>query len=196
LLDGTRGTVLVVTPVLVVGAAHGADLIRLWVGESYVQASLPVLQVFLAVMFLAVLESTSSRVLLGIGQVRFDAGVSFASGVANLVLSLILVGPYGLVGVAWGTLIPTLLLNVFVSIPYTCRVTGTATLRFYAGVLLPAAAVVVGSLLFMALTHRLIGHPIGTLVADSLFGAGLGAVVLFRSVDVRRALALGANRPA
>jgi O-antigen/teichoic acid export membrane protein len=60
-------------------------------------------------------------VLYGIDRVRWFARASIAQAVANLALSLILVRPLGIEGVALGTCIPSLLHSLAVAW-YVCRV--------------------------------------------------------------------------
>jgi O-antigen/teichoic acid export membrane protein len=49
----------------------------------------------------------------------------------NLALSIILIGPYGLAGVALGTLIPSLIVNLGFIPRYLARTTGTSATLFY-----------------------------------------------------------------
>jgi O-antigen/teichoic acid export membrane protein len=106
LLNGTRATMAMITPGLLMAAVYGKDIIGWWVGGEFVDAAWPVLIVFLGSVFTSVFDSTSARILLGTGRVRFDAKISAAMALCNITLSLILVRPFGIVGVAIGTLIP------------------------------------------------------------------------------------------
>ncbi len=154
-LEGSKISVLMITPGIVIGACYGADIIGWWVGEQFIEPSLPILQIFLGVVFLAVFESTSSRILLGTGNVRFDAMVSGCAAVLNVILSVILVKKYGVIGVALGTLLPTILTNLIVSVSYTCKITGTSIYKFYFSVLTPVVIIAISSLVFMSLTRPL-----------------------------------------
>jgi Na+-driven multidrug efflux pump len=49
--------------------------------------------------------------------------VSLAEGIANVALSVVLVRKYGMVGVAWGTVIPNLVTTFVLSV-YTLRILG------------------------------------------------------------------------
>jgi O-antigen/teichoic acid export membrane protein len=193
LLTGTRATVLMITPGLVILGAHGAQIIGWWVGPEYVEHSLPVLLIFLGVVLMAVFDSTAARILLGTGQVRFDAKVSLGMAALNLVLSLSLVRPLGVVGVALGTLIPSTLGNFFVSVPYTCRLTGTRIVPFYLRVFLPVIGIAGIGLLFIRLTQSLLPRGILTVVIDSLFVLAVAGIVFLKVVrDAARAGAASA----
>jgi O-antigen/teichoic acid export membrane protein len=153
-----------------------------------VKHSLPVLLIFLGVVLMSVFDSTAARILLGTGQVRFDAKVSLSMAALNLVLSLSLVGKLGIVGVALGTLIPSTLGNFFVSVPYTCRITGTRIVPFYLRVFLPVLGIAGVGLLFISLTERLLPHGILTVALDSLFVLAVTGVVFLKVVrDAARA---------
>jgi len=70
---------------------------------------------------LTLLRSSSSRFMLMCEQHRYLAGISVFEALANLILSIILVSLVGLVGVAWGTLIPNVLISLFIFFPFMCR---------------------------------------------------------------------------
>jgi len=182
LLAGTRATVLMITPGVVILAGYGADVIGWWVGREYVRESLPVLHIFLAVVVLAVFDSTAARILLGTGKVRFDAKVSLAVAALNLILSLVLVRKYGIVGVALGTLVPATLCNFFISVPYTCRLTGTRVVPFYVKVFLPVLGVAAAGFAVMSVTGSLLDSRILSIVVDSLFVTALTGVVFIKIV--------------
>lgn len=192
LLVGTRATVLMITPGLVIIGAYGGDVIGWWVGPEYVSQSLPVLLIFLGVVLMAVFDSTAARILLGTGQVRFDAKVSLAMAMLNLVLSLVLVRKFGLIGVALGTLVPATLGNFLVSVPYTCRITGMRIVPFYLRVFVPVGGIAAVSLLFMSVTGRLLESRIQSVAIDSLFVLAVTGVVFLKVVrDAARGGAAG-----
>jgi O-antigen/teichoic acid export membrane protein len=59
--------------------------------------------------------------LKGAGRVRYLAGVNICTGLANVLMSALLVKPFGLVGVAVGTLVPIAFSTIFVLFPAACR---------------------------------------------------------------------------
>ena len=64
---------------------------------------------------------TATTLLKGGGMHRLMATTSIATGVANVVVSIALVRPLGLIGVALGTLIPVACSTFFVVYPAACR---------------------------------------------------------------------------
>jgi hypothetical protein len=156
-----------------------------------------VLYVFLAVVTLAVFDSTAARILLGTGRVRFDAWVSLSAAALNFGLSLTLVRHYGVVGVALGTLVPAAICNLLVSVPYVCRLTGTRVVPFYLGVLLPVAGIGAAGWLSMLATRAWLESRVAALVVDSLIVAllsGLGFLKNARDAQ-RGAGSVGIDAP-
>jgi O-antigen/teichoic acid export membrane protein len=74
----------------------------------------------------------------GIARHRFLALTSISSGLVNLGLSIALVRPFGLIGVALGTLIPTTLETFCLVLPYSMRVLGVDPRQLIRDAFLPA----------------------------------------------------------
>src|SRR5690606_21156386 len=62
---------------------------------------------------------------------RFFAWMTLGDGIANLSLSLLLVGPYGMIGVSIGTLVPMLITKLIIQPVYVCRVLGIQFWTYY-----------------------------------------------------------------
>jgi O-antigen/teichoic acid export membrane protein len=91
--------------------AYGRPFLTLWVGESYVTGEIYnrsdiVLYVMVTGLFFRTLQSMAWQVLMGSRELRFLTWINVAEAASNLSLSLLLVRPYGLLGVAAGTAIP------------------------------------------------------------------------------------------
>ncbi len=129
-LSATRLSLATVLPVAGSLFLLAPRLIFAWVGKDFA-ASVRITQLLAIIVGIRVSNGTATTVLKGAGRHRLLAGCNLSAAGANLVLSLLLVGPLGLVGVALGTLIPISIAAVFVLFPAACR---------RAGVSLPAAA--------------------------------------------------------
>ena len=104
-----------------VGSAYfGGRLLLTWLGPGN-EESLPVLMVLLAAQLAALPMQVPKMVLLGLGQIRVPALFDLTQAAANLVLSLILIRYWGIVGVAVGTLIPALVCELGLLLPYAAR---------------------------------------------------------------------------
>jgi O-antigen/teichoic acid export membrane protein len=88
----------------------GPELIRAWIGSSFATPAGIVLQVLMlsALVFLPI-RGVALPILMGIGRPRSATVAFLLAGVLNLILSVVLARPLGLLGVAVGTAIP----NVF-----------------------------------------------------------------------------------
>lgn len=105
LFSGNRACALIVFPICVTLVVLGKPVISAWVGGRYISAY-PVLLLLLVPRTLYVSQAASTKLLLGMGRHRVLACVLLLEGTANLLLSLLLVRPLGLIGVALGTAIP------------------------------------------------------------------------------------------
>ncbi|MCA8964961.1 MAG: polysaccharide biosynthesis protein [Planctomycetes bacterium] len=89
----------------------GHDFLSVWIdpgkvsGEKYT-SSATIMAVLAGATLLRAMMTCGKQVLFGMRKVRFLARLSMLEAVSNLVLSLILIKPFGLLGVALGTLIP------------------------------------------------------------------------------------------
>ncbi|MFN8525926.1 MAG: oligosaccharide flippase family protein [Chloroflexota bacterium] len=136
-LAGTRLTLAIVLPMCasLVGLAGAA--LTLWVGAPY--AGYAHLVVILTVAgCVGMSQWPAGAVLQGIARHRVPAYAALGSGLANLALTLILVQPYGLSGVALGTLVPTVIESWLVMLPYAVRTIGVRASDLIRQVLVPS----------------------------------------------------------
>jgi O-antigen/teichoic acid export membrane protein len=151
MLEGTRLSLAMVVPIAAVLILLAAPLVRAWVGVQML-GSVPVIQILAVTVALRVGNATGTTVLKGAGRVRYLALVNITAGIVNLVLSALLIRPFGLIGVAVGTLIPVGFATVFVLFPAACRRVGLPVIQVARHAVWPAlwpALVVGGSLTLM-----------------------------------------------
>jgi O-antigen/teichoic acid export membrane protein len=98
----------------------GGPVIGLWIGDEYRAAVLP-LVVLIGGVFFELAQMPSVNLLFALGRQGFLARIGLLEALINLGLSLALVGPFGLLGVALGTTIPLVLLRSAVQPAYVCR---------------------------------------------------------------------------
>jgi O-antigen/teichoic acid export membrane protein len=107
--------------VLACGATTlGTEIIVHWVGQEFAQAGL-VLTLLVWAMALMVPQMVAFGVLTYTDRHAFPARAAIASAVANVVFTLLLVRRFGLVGIAAGTLLATLVVDVGWVLPHACR---------------------------------------------------------------------------
>ena len=120
-LFGTRIALLVGVPICLGFFFLGKQFIVLWMGPAYAVSSLYLI-VLTIPQFSSMAQYTSALILVGMGKHRALAFLAMAEGILNLTLSIFLVRRIGLVGVAWGTVIPHLINTAFFIPAYTLRV--------------------------------------------------------------------------
>lgn len=123
LLEGTRFSLAFVVPIATLLLVLADPLVRAWLGSraAMVAGAIPVIQVLAVAVAIRVGGATGTTLLKGAGSHRMLAGVNLATGVVNVALSAWLIGRYGLVGVAFGTLLPIACATSFVLYPAACR---------------------------------------------------------------------------
>jgi O-antigen/teichoic acid export membrane protein len=107
LLSSQAGT-LVVLPIVVTFMLRGSSFIRLWMGAQYAELSGRVLTVLSLTLIFWAANSVTSGSMLGLSKHRPLVPALLAEGVCNLALSIFLVKRMGILGVAWGTVLPSL----------------------------------------------------------------------------------------
>jgi O-antigen/teichoic acid export membrane protein len=106
-LSGTR-VALVSSSFIVFGmVAWSKDFVILWMGRQFVDAY-PVIVILSLAVFLESAQATSVNALYASLNQKIYAVLNISEAIANLILSLLLVRPFGMIGVAVGTLIPSI----------------------------------------------------------------------------------------
>jgi len=177
LIEGTRLSLATVIPIALTLIVLADALIRVWLGSRAddLAGCVPVIQILAIAVAIRVGNATGNIVLKGAGRHRFLAWVNLSAGAVNVGLSILLIGPYGLPGVAIGTLLPIAAASFFVLFPAACRRAGLPLARTATTAVLPALwpAAVVGGVLF-----ALRPYISGTLLALMLQAAAGGALYL------------------
>jgi O-antigen/teichoic acid export membrane protein/GT2 family glycosyltransferase len=119
--DGTRWVLWAVLPIQTGLMLLGRPFLTLWLGERLAEECYPVLLILSIPLALAMAQSIGGRILYGMGRLRWYGRLAILEAVANLILSVALVLPLGIEGVAWGTTIPNLLFNCILAV-YVCRI--------------------------------------------------------------------------
>lgn len=161
----------------------GPTFLAWWVEPRYEAASGPTLQVLMLsfVVFLPV-RAVAVPVLLGAGRPRAPALGVLVMGVVNLALSLLLVKPMGILGVAIGTALPNVFFAAWV-LRLACREIGTSVSHFLlhvAGRALLGSLPALALLLWLKLGLEVSGFwplLLGGIALTLLFGACAGLYV-------------------
>jgi len=127
---GNRFCAFIVMPIAVIFVILGKSIIEAWVGKRYVALGYPVLMTLIFPYTIMQIQGASSRVLLGISKHKKLATVALIEGLSNLVLSIVLVRPYGIVGDAMGTAIPMACTYIFFLPHHACSRLGLRVSTF------------------------------------------------------------------
>lgn len=130
---------IMATGFLIAGSIYvfGGDLLVLWVDESYAAATVPLL-LLITSFVVSVPELVASNVLTMTGHHRFSAVSAGLSTVVNIAVSLVLIGPFGLTGVAIGTLVSSTLVSGVVVPAKAARIYGFSYFKYIFRVFVPA----------------------------------------------------------
>src|SRR5216684_1494916 len=112
LIHGTRAALLVSLPIEAALFFRGHTFIRLWMGPQYAQPSGTVMQILLLSVLFSSANVTSGGIVYGMEKHKRIAQWAMAEGAANLILSIILVRRIGIYGVAWGSAIPSIIIEL------------------------------------------------------------------------------------
>ena len=117
---GTRYSLLVSMPVVISLYFYGADFIRLWMGAEIGDRSQWVLRLLLIGFGVAMTQLIANGILKGISKHKVLAVILAVEALANFGMSVALARPFGIEGVAFGTMVPLLVASVVI-ILFTCR---------------------------------------------------------------------------
>jgi O-antigen/teichoic acid export membrane protein len=123
----------------------GGDFVGIWMGKKYGEVVKPLLLVLSVAKVISLSQSMSVARFFGTSRHQLLSKLNMAEAVCNLVLSIILVRLYGMLGVSFGTLIPSVICNGLILPVVTFREFGISGFTF----LLKS---IVGPLLVFAIT--------------------------------------------
>jgi O-antigen/teichoic acid export membrane protein len=151
----------------------GPHFLRLWLHETWIDQSCRILLLLLPSYFVALLATPGQAMLFGAGKLRGLTILTVGEAGVNLVLSIALVYPMGIYGVALGTAIPLALFRGLV-FPWLLHRAGDFSMRAYWRMHVPALGTGAAFLLIIGGGTWL---PIDTW--PRLVGSALVALVIF-----------------
>lgn len=118
----------------------GPRFILVWAGADY-SGAVPVLIIISAAYAFALSQNPSIILLYAMNKHHYYAFYTILEAAANVLLSILLVGQYGILGVALGTAIPMLIIKCLVMPVYVSRVSGMSLFRYLKAFYLPLFAI-------------------------------------------------------
>ena len=163
LIHGTRAALIVSLPIEVALFLRGETFIRLWMGAQYAHPSGTVMKILLLSVMFTSANATSYGVVYGMEKLKKVALWAITEGVANLTLSVILVHRIGIYGVAWGTSIPSVFIELFLWPIFVCRLVAIPVRTYLWQTWVKTSLAVIPFGLACAVTERFwLTHNLGT----------------------------------
>ncbi len=188
-LKATRWLLYFVIPVQV-GLLHfGAPFLKRWVGDDFVGGAYPTLALLSCTLTIGVAQSVASRLLYGLGRLRWFARAALMEAALNMLLMISLIGELGVEGVALAVAVPNVLFCLFV-LEYTRRQLGVNMVSYAKAWVAPLLCSAVPTAIWLTLGEPEAAWP-GIVVGVS---AGLVPYAIavglweIRSLSARRAI--------
>ncbi len=180
LLRGTKYSLLLILPIGTFFVLFGQNLITLWMGSKY-QSSTIILIILIIPYLISVSENVAGVILQGIGKLHFLTILTFSEALLNLILSIILIKPLGLVGVAVGTAIPFTISRGIIMPIYICRLLRQPMLLYIKKAVIPPMVSVL-PFVFLIMIEKTIIYPKTFLILGLQFFI---AIIVYGLVSVK-----------
>jgi O-antigen/teichoic acid export membrane protein len=167
----------------VAAAVFGGPALGLWLGPEFAAGG-RVLAVLAAATTVSAPQLVASTYLSMTGHVRFTAWAAAIAVLVNAGVSVALVRPLGLLGVALGTLTAAVIVDVFVLVPRALRAIGIGRARYARSVLRVSAPMGVQATLSLAASALMPADSLARLAVAVGAGAfGFVATAWFAMLD-------------
>ena len=131
LIQGTRAALFVSLPVGGALFFRGATFIGLWMGQQYAQPSGRVLRILLLSTVALAGNRVAGNIIFGLGKHKPFALWQSCEAIGNLTLSVYLVRKIGIDGVAWGTVLPSLVSQLVLWPRYISKLFGLTVWSYF-----------------------------------------------------------------
>ena len=184
-LVGTRLSLASVLPIGGVLILSATPLVLAWVGPDFL-GSVLIVRLLAFTVIIRVANATAMTLLKAAGWHRLVAWTNVSTAAVNLSLSIVLVRPFGLGGVAMGTLGPVSVAAVLVIFPAACRRVGLSVWQAFTDALWPALWPAAVMALYVAATQGLVAASFVAVAAHMASAAAVyAATFLFFAVSQR-----------
>ena len=162
-LTASRMIALLAVGMALIACFWATDFYALWVGNAYLDSStyhaVPLLfRVLLVAAVCTAAQRIGSKILFGRRHIRGLAWLFICEGTLNLVLSIAFIRPYGLLGVALGTVIPAVICQGVLHPALVCAELHLSIRDYTREILRPAAVVISVLAPLLAFLHRITAH--------------------------------------
>lgn len=130
-LTATRWMLYLAVPMQAGLLLFGKPFLARWVGAEFIDGSFPAVVLLGCTLAVGVAQSAASRILYGLGRLRWFARAAIGEAVLNVLLMAALIGPLGVAGVSIAVAVPNLLFCGVV-IALTARELGVSAGAYFA----------------------------------------------------------------
>lgn len=137
MFHSTRITVFICTGVFAAVIPLVQPILYKWLKVTD-ETTIMLSYILICSMFLLIIfRDTAKHFLLMTGHHRLITKIAVAESISNIVLSIIFIKIMGIVGVAWGTLVPNIIISLMIIFPLAARHSGSSPLPYLLKVYLP-----------------------------------------------------------
>lgn len=147
---GTRLILAISLPMMITLILRGSAFIGLWMGPEYARTSGMVLIILSVARIFSFANRTAGSIAFGVEKHKIPAIWAISEGVVNLALSIVLAHWFGIYGVALGTMIPSLIVQIFLWPGYVGELVGISRLDVLVKIWAP---IFIASLPYAAATY-------------------------------------------
>jgi O-antigen/teichoic acid export membrane protein len=178
-ISGNRACAFIMFPLAVALIVMGKSVIEAWVGPRYISSYI-ILLIALIPATLYNAQTTSNRILFGMSMHKALATVVLIEGVSNIILSVALVRPLGIIGDTIGTAIPLFCTAVFFLPRHLCRKLEVPILKFLTETYFyPLLFCIPMAFVLLLMQRSFYAHRYPQLVVNLLAGGATYAVGVF-----------------
>lgn len=180
-LSFTRITLIISIPIVFIFTFYGGSLISLWIGPKYAEISGPVLAVLSMGALCQISQLTTHSVLKATSRHKKLSYFTFMESISIVILSILLIKPYGLIGLAYAQAVVLAFFNLIVVPIYACREFKIGIVNYYAKYLLINILGLIPLLLIYYFSNSIIidSIPMFGMIALIIIGAYLFSSYLF-----------------
>jgi O-antigen/teichoic acid export membrane protein len=137
MIFGSKYLLLIVLPIVAGCVILGKEFFLLWMGARYAESSALILAILSVSQAAAMAQFSSGAMLYGLNRHRYLGFLLLAEAFVKLTISIILIKPLGIIGVALGTAIPDVIVNTLVLPRYCCKIIELSFVRYIKRAILP-----------------------------------------------------------
>ena len=122
LIDGTRYAHLVVLPIIATFIVRGDSFISLWMGAEYGKLSGQILTILSVTLWAMIGHQVCTTTMIGLGKQKGLLPIFAFEAAVSIPLSIVLIQEIGVLGAAWGILVPRLVASFALDVAYAKKI--------------------------------------------------------------------------